>query len=314
MSLRLAPEAAALLAGAPPRPERHTQSVEENRHSLRAAAQVFAPGPALYAVEDHTLSTPTGQVPTRIYRAGPAAAAPALVYLHGGGWALGDLDTHDSICRNLAQDAGCTVVSVDYRQPPEHRFPAALDDAVGVLQALADGAAADLSIDAQRLAVGGDSAGGNLAAAAAQQVRGRVGLLHQVLFIPAVDARTDRWPSYREFASGTPLTRRDMDWYYDQYSADLGADVEDPRLSPIYAEDLTGLPSATVITAECDPLRDEGEAYARLLEHAGVPVRLRRYDGMFHPFVLYGARLDAAREAQQFAASRLRASLGLSGR
>ncbi|QFG70194.1 alpha/beta hydrolase [Ornithinimicrobium pratense] len=298
----LAPEAAALLASAPPRPERHTQSVEDNRRSLREAARLFAPGPELPEVRDCALATPVGDIPARIYRSGPGVSA-ALVYFHGGGWALGDLDTHDSICRNLAHDTVCTVISVDYRQPPEHRFPVALQDAVAAVAAVAE-QAPQLQVDRRRLAVGGDSAGGSLAAAAAQQLAAEVELAHQLLLIPALDARLARWPSYEEFASGTPLSRRDMEWYYEQYCPEPALD--DPRLSPLAARDLAGLPPATIVTAECDPLRDEGEAYADLLSRAQVPVELRRYKGMFHPFVLYGARLDAARDAQRYAASRLR--------
>lgn len=310
MSSRLAAEAAALLAAAPPRPERATQSVEDNRRSFRQAAETFAPGPAVHQVLDHELSTSDGPIPTRLYRTS-SLTAPALIYFHGGGWALGDLDTHDSICRSLAHDTGCTVISVDYRQPPEHPFPAAYEDAVAAVQGVV-GAAAELRIDPGRVAVGGDSAGGNLAAATAQALRGRDLIVHQLLLIPALDVRTDRWPSYSEFASGTPLSRADMHWYYEQYCGNERDLRADPRLSPMAASDLAGLPPATVVTAECDPLRDEGEAYAERLGRAGVPVTSRRFDGMFHPFVLYGARLTAARDAQRFAAVRLRSSF-LSG-
>ena len=275
----------------------------DNRRSFHQAAQVFAPGPSLHRVLDHTLRTPSGALPTRIYRSGPATA-PGLLYLHGGGWALGDLDTHDSICRSLAHDARCTVIAVDYRRPPEHRFPAALEDAIAAVHGVL-AVAPELRIDGHRLAIGGDSAGGNLAAATVQALRDERLLVHQLLFIPALDARIGRWPSYEEFASGTPLTRGDMEWYYEHYVGDLEALSADPRLSPLTVPDLRGLPPATIITAECDPLRDEGEAYAARLECANVPVSLRRYDGMFHPFVLYGSRLSAARAAQRFAAARL---------
>lgn len=308
MTLLLDPEAVALLAAAPPRPERHTQSVEANRRSLREAAGMFAPGPRLPEVRHGHLESSVGRIPVRLYRPRPGVG-PVLLYLHGGGWALGDLDTHDSICRHLADDSGCAVVSVDYRQPPEQRFPAALDDAVAAVRAVVD-KASELGIDPARVAVGGDSAGGNLAAAAAQQLRGEVDLAHQLLLIPVVDAHVGRWPSYAEFESGTPLSRRDMEWYLEQYCGGTPP-ADDPRLSPIVAHDLAGLPPATVVTAGCDPLRDEGEAYAERLAEAGVPVSLRRYDGMFHPFVLYGARLGAAREAQRFAAARLRESFDL---
>lgn len=304
MTIPLAPEAAELLASAPARPERWTQSVAGNRRSFHQAARVFAPGPSLHRVVDHTLPTPAGTLPARIYRAGPSTA-PGLVYLHGGGWALGDLDTHDSICRNLARDARCTVIAVDYRRPPEHRFPAALEDAIAAVHGVL-AVAPELRIDEHRLAIGGDSAGGNLAAATAQSLRDERLLVHQLLLIPALDARIGRWPSYEEFASGTPLTRRDMEWYYEQYRRGPEDLSTDPRLSPLTAPDLSGLPPATIITAECDPLRDEGEAYAARLDRADVPVSLRRYDGMFHPFVLYGARLAAARQAQRFAAERLK--------
>lgn len=302
MKIRLAPQAIALLAAAPPRPERHTQSVEDNRRSLQEAAELFAPGPKLYEVLDLSLPTELGDIPVRVYRPGPGNR-PVLVYLHGGGWALGNLDTHDSICRHLAHDASCTVVAVDYRQPPEHRFPAAVEDTIAAVRAVAE-AAAELQVDHRQLAIGGDSAGGNLAAVAAQQLVADMEIAHQLLLIPALDAHVGRWPSYQQFATGTPLSRRDMEWYYEQYCVEPAAD--DPRLSPLVVPNLSGLPPATIITAECDPLRDEGEAYADLLSRAGVPVELRRYDGMFHPFVLYGARLESAREAQRYAAARLR--------
>lgn len=299
----LAPEAAALLASAPARPPRHTQSVAENRAALRRTAQLFGPGTELWSVADETVEGRSDGIPVRVYRPGRETAL-ALVFAHGGGWALGDLDTHDALCRNLAFLSGCTVVSVDYRQPPEHPFPAAVHDVVDVVQGLLDNTAG-LGLDGALVAIGGDSAGGNLAAVAAQQLRRHERLVHQLLVMPALDARTEVWPSYQLYGTGLPLTREDMLWYLKQYGVQ-DVDPETPELSPLRQRDLTGLPPATIITAEADVLRDEAEAYAERLREAQVPTSLLRARGMFHTFILFADHLEAAREAQEFAARQLR--------
>lgn len=300
----LSAEARELLAAAPPRLPRAALSVAENRAGLLAQVPLFGVRPALHSVRDDLLGD--RDVPVRIYR--PAAGElPVVVYAHGGGWALGDLETHDALCANLAVGAGAVVIAVDYRRPPEHPFPAAVLDVHAVVSAIRD-LAPELRVDPARVAVAGDSAGGNLAAVVSQQVPAGT-LLHQALILPTLDTDFDVWPSYTQFATGEGLTRADMQWYLDQYTAGTGADPRDPRLAPYRLGDLTGLPPATILTAECDPLRDEGEAYADRLRSAGVPVALRRFAGMFHPFYFYRDALTAARDAQDFVSRRLRSAL-----
>jgi acetyl esterase len=302
----LSAEARALLAAAPPRPPRAALSVAENRAGLRDQIPLFGTGPDLFSVREAHVDVGGREVGVRVYRP-TGGELPVVVFAHGGGWALGDLDTHDGLCRHLAAAAGAVVMAVDYRRPPEHPFPAAVEDVLGVIRVLPRRAGL-LRIVPTRVAVAGDSAGGNLAAVAAQQLPAG-SLVHQALILPTLDTDLDAWDSYRWFATAEGLTRADMDWYFEQYTAGTGADLRDPRLAPYRLGDLTGLPPATILTAECDPLRDEGEAYARRLEAAGVPVLLRRFEGMFHPFYLYRDSLAAAREAQELVGQRLRTAL-----
>lgn len=289
------------------RPPRKTVSLEENRAGhARAIAYMGDPEP-LPVVRDLTVPGPAGDVPVRLYRPVADGTLPVLVYIHGGGWVLGSVETADRPCRNLAALTGCAVVSVDYRRAPEHPFPAALDDCRAVVRHVAEQPAA-YGVDPARIAVGGDSAGGNLAAVLAQEARhDGPPLRHQLLVYPVCD--TDMGTaSYREFASGFSMTAEDMQYYFDAYLA--GHDPTDVRVAPARATDLSGLCSATVITGECDVLRDEGEAYARAMEAAGVAVRRRRFEGMFHPFWPLVSVLPAAREAQRYAAEGLRAAFG----
>jgi len=307
----LAPEAREYLetTKANERPPRSTLTPEENRAGhARAIAYMGEPEP-LPVVRDLTVPGPAGDVPVRLYRPVAGGTLPVLVYLHGGGWVLGSVDTSDRPCRNLAALTGCAVVSVDYRRAPEHPFPAALEDARAAVRHVAAEPSA-YGADPERIAVGGDSAGGNLAAVLAQEAR-RSGprLRHQLLVYPVCDTDTEGPGSYREFATGFSMTRDDMLYYFDNYLA--GHDPEDVRVAPAREADLSGLCSATVITAECDVLRDEGEAYARAMEAAGVSVRHRRFAGMFHPFWPLAGVLPAAREAQRYAAEGLRAAFGL---
>jgi acetyl esterase len=241
----------------------------------------------------------------RVYRPSLDPALPGVVYAHGGGWVLADLELHDATCRDLAAGSGAAVVSVDYRKAPEHPFPAAFDDCRAVTEALLAGA---FGVDGSRVAVAGDSAGGNLAAALALDLRDRPSptghhLVHQVLIYPLVDARIGRTPSYARFADGFFLTARDMAYFVDSYAR--GADPRDPRLSPAAAADPAGLPPATVVLAEADPLVDEGRAYAERLRAAGVPVELRVYPGQVHPFVALGQIIGDAHEARRYIAGRL---------
>lgn len=286
------------------RPPRHTLTPAENREGMRLTIPYQGDQVPVARVEDRTVPGPGGEIPVRAYApVDGAEPLPTLVYFHGGGWVVGGLDESDRTCRNLASQAGCVVVSVAYRLAPEHPFPAAVDDSVAVTQHVADHPEA-YGVDPERIAVGGDSAGGNLAAVVAQLARSDgPRLCHQLLIYPVVDTDLDT-PTYREFAEGYYLTRADMEYYLDHYLPH--GDRTDPRVAPLRAADLSGLPPATLVAAECDVLRDEGEAYARALAAAGVPVAARRFDGMFHPFFVLAGVLDPARDAQAWAAERLR--------
>jgi acetyl esterase len=201
---------------------------------------------------------------------------------------LGNLDSHDGVCRDIANAAECTVISVDYRLAPEAKFPAAVDDSIAAARWIHDNAA-DLGIDRTRLAVGGDSAGGNLSAVVALHARDNSGLKLklQVLIYPSTDM-SGEYPSYKEFAEQLPLTRVTMDWFVDLYHNNRARDVGDWRASPLHAKSLAGLPPAFIITAAMDPLRDEGEEFARALLAADVPVEVKRFDGQIHGFLTMG--------------------------
>ena len=231
------------------------------------------------------------------------------MYAHGGGWVICDLELHDATCRDIAALSDAVVVSVDYRKAPEHPFPAAFDDCLAVTEALLNGG---FGVDGTRVAVAGDSAGGNLAAALALHLRDTPSatghhLLHQVLIYPVTNAHIGRTASYARFADGFFLTARDMAYFADLYAA--GADRADTRLSPAAATSLAGLPPATVVLAEADPLVDEGRDYAQRLRDAGNDVDLRVYSGQVHPFVALGAVIGDARSARQHIGRRLHAAL-----
>ncbi|MFV2174462.1 alpha/beta hydrolase [Actinomadura sp. LOL_016] len=261
----------------------------------------------LPVVDDLVVRGPDGPVPVRLYRPVAAGRLPALVYLHGGGWVLGGVENVDGMCRDLAADAGCAVLSVGYRLAPEHPFPAAVDDAWAVVAA-AVRRPERYGIRPEAVAVAGDSAGGNLAAAVALLARDRgVPLAHQLLVYPVTDTARDT-PSWREYGAGYGLDAATLACFMDLYRG--GADPRDPRLAPLRAPDLRGVAPATVITAECDILRDEGEAYARRLAESGVPVELRRYDGVVHSFFLLPDMFDAGAEAVAYAVARLRTAFG----
>ena len=282
------------------------------RQVMKMLAAADGPPEAVASVEDAVAAGPAGPIPLRVYRpAGTDAGAfplPMLVWYHGGGWVIGDLDTADSTCRKLANRSGALVISVDYRLAPEHPAPAPLDDSWAALRWVA-GAAAELGGDSSRLAVGGDSAGGNLAALLAVRARddGRPSLRHQLLVYPATDL-TMSYPSHVENGDGYLLTNEATAWFLSHY---LGpdADPKDPAISPLFTDDLSGVANASIITAELDPLRDEGEAYAARLRDSGVAVHLRRYDGMVHGFFQLGGVTPVADSAVSEAASRLRAAL-----
>jgi acetyl esterase len=259
-------------------------------------------------VENRSVPGPDGPVPVRIYwpQTAPPAPLPALVYFHGGGWVICDLDTHDPTCRAITNNVGCVVVSVDYRLAPEHKVPAAAEDAYTATH-WAAGNATDLGVDATRIAVGGDSAGGNLTAAVALMARDRHApeLVFQLMVYPVTDIIAMDTPSYRDNGEGYFLTTAAMGWYRHQYLTDL-SEASHPYASPLHADDLSGLPPALVITAELDPLRDEGEAYASRLRASGVPAVASRYDGVFHGFFSLGNLLDAAKQANDEAYAALR--------
>ncbi len=238
-----------------------------------------------------------------------ASPLPLVLFLHGGGWVTCDLDSHDATCRALANASGCKVVALDYRLAPEHKFPAGLNDCDAALRWLA-GHATQLGIDARRIAVAGDSAGGNLAASLTLMARDRGGppITFQLLVYPVTNHAFDT-ASYRTYAEGHLLTREGMRWNWNHYLPDA-ATGQDPLASPLLAADLHGLPPALVITAECDPLCDESEAYAKRLADAGVPVELKRYDGMLHAFFTMGQVFDEGRAAVAFAGAALRRALG----
>jgi acetyl esterase len=228
-----------------------------------------------------------------VYRPEGEGPFPTVVFFHGGGWVIGDLDTHDNMARNVCRGARAVVIAVDYRLAPEHPFPAAAEDCVAAARWVA-AHTAELGGD-DRLAVAGDSAGGNLAAVAAQALHADgTPLVAQFLIYPAVDAEGE-YPSRVENAKGYFLEQPTMDWFYGHY-AGAWDDAKDPRLSPLHA-DLSGLPPAVIVTAEFDPLRDEGEAYGAALEKAGVSADVRRYDGMIHGFFDMGTISPAAQAA-----------------
>jgi acetyl esterase len=276
-------------------PSAPTATAAELRESVRRRSALL-PKEDVASVRDHRVAVADGAITVRVFTPRGPAPLPVLVYYHGGGWVSGDLDTHDAICRTLANAAHCVVASVDYRCAPEHVFPAAAEDSYAATRWVVDHAR-DLGVDPGRVAVGGDSAGGNLAAAVALMARDRGGpaLSFQVLIYPVTDAAFDT-ASYRQNAEGYQLTSAGMQWYWDQYAPKPG-DRANPYAAPMRATSLAGLPPALVITAEYDPLRDEGEAYARRLVDAGVRVTQTRYPGAIHAFFRMTNVLDMARAA-----------------
>jgi len=260
--------------------------------------------------ENKLVPTPTGGVPIRIYT--PVAAGadpmPALIFFHGGGFVIGGIETHDGVCRMMANEGGFRVVSVDYRLAPENKFPAAFDDAFAALAWVAQNAA-EIGVDANRIAVGGDSAGGALAAEVAQAAKAKGGLpvAAQMLLFPVVQVG-DETNSLREFAIGYFLEKETLDWFYSSYLPP-GADRNDPKISPLRAKDLSGLPPAFIMLGGFDPLHDEGMQYADKLRAAGVRVQVADYSDMVHCFIYLQAVLPQAHEALTAAAKAVAALL-----
>ncbi len=262
-------------------------------------ASIQASGGAVVPVgetRELTLPGPAGDLAARLYRPSGEGPFPVLLYLFGGGWTLGTLDTCDGVCRQICADTSCMVMSVQYRRAPEHTFPAAPEDCYAAISWLAENAAS-LGGDPLRLGVGGDSSGGNLTAAVTQMARERGGpsLRCQVLVYPNTDYRADT-PSRREIDDPAMFNRHSVDWYWGHYLADP-EDGDNPFASPLRAKSLSDLPPALVISAEYDPLRDEAEAYAHRMREDGVRVELTRYDGMTHGFFTMSGVLDDARTA-----------------
>ena len=275
-------------------PQLHEMSVAQARELILGMVALAGEPESIARIENRTVPGPAGQIPVRIYTPVGTAPFPVLVYFHGGGWVIGNLDTHDGICRSLANRVGCLVVSVDYRLAPEHRFPAAPEDCYAATRWLAEHAGS-LGGDKGRIAVGGDSAGGNLAAVVALMARDRGGpkLAFQLLVYPATDTDFET-RSYRENSEGYFLSRADMVWFWNHY-APRDEDRRNPYAAPLRAASLRGLPPALVITAEFDPLCDDGNAYAARLREDGVPVRLSQQDGLIHGFFQMGAVIDRGR-------------------
>jgi acetyl esterase len=302
--MALHPQAVSLLAlmeanGDPPLDSGTPEQARATR-----AARLRPPTEDVHRISD----LDAGGVPARLYRPNDRPGLGLLVYLHGGGWVIGDLESHDNVCRSLANGSGHAVLSVDYRLAPEHPFPAGLEDCVAALR-WAHEHAAELGCRPDRLAIGGDSAGANLAAVVANI--GVAPLAFQLLVYPVTDC-TRSCPSYDDNAEGYFLTKRAMGWFIDHYLSGGQGRPDDPRVSPLFASDtaLAGGPPALVITAEYDPLRDEGDAYAARLQAAGVPTSHVRFGGMFHGFFSLPDFVDDGAAANALAAAALGKALG----
>ncbi len=284
-------------------PPNHTVSPEQARENGKMRAR--AAGPEVIKVEDRLIAGSGPAIPVRIYTPAGPGPFPVLVWFHGGGWVVGDLDSADGTARHLTVGAGCVTVSVDYRLAPETKFPGPADDCYDATVWAAQHAA-QINGDPSRIAVGGDSAGSNLAAAVSLMARDRGGpaLTFQLLVYPVTE-RNFTTVSYQQNAEGYLLSRAGMEWYWDHYLDDA-AQALNPYAAPLQAKDFSNLPAALVITAEFDPLCDEGEAYAQRLQAAGVATTCSRYDGMIHGFFGMSAVLDKGKQAIDQAAAALR--------
>lgn len=277
------------------------------REGYRALSALLGPLPEVGNVQDRTIEGPDGPLRLRVYMPKTGAGPhPVLLYMHGGGWVIGDLDTHDRECRTLCNDTPCVVVALDYRLAPEHPYPAAVHDTWAALQWVARNAS-ELGGDPKRLAVGGDSAGGNLAAIAALRARdaGGPALRAQLLVYPSVAGALLIYPSHSENATAPFLPLDSMRYFRGHYLGDVEA-TQDPEVAPIHAASHSNLPPALIITAEFDPLRDEGRAYAEKLKEAGVDVRLIEYAGMPHMFFQLSPVLEEGKAALRESAELLR--------
>ncbi|MFO1117050.1 MAG: alpha/beta hydrolase [Beijerinckiaceae bacterium] len=304
------PDAQNLLAmlKAAGRPPLTSLSPEEARAAYLAGRVLLQPDlPQVAELKDMSAPGPHGDVPLRFYRGAtaPATNAPALLFAHGGGWVIGDRDSHDYVCRKLANDAACVVVSIDYRLGPEHKFPMAIEDSLAATQWLAK-EASSLGVDPKRLAVGGDSAGGNISAVLALLARDGIApaVVFQLLLYPAVDMNMDA-PSFARIPDDYPLSPSVARWFRDHYMSDTKQHT-DWRASPLHAESHHGVAPAFVLTARHDPLCDEGAAYAKKLEDAGVRVWQLDMNDQLHGFLTWGKMVRAADAALEMAAATLR--------
>lgn len=318
------PEVGALLDEliAAGRPSSRTLPLPDGRRNFDEMIDPLTDRPEVGAVEDRTIPVPTPHppphppfasplhrdVPVRIYRPAEPARAGVSVFFHGGGWVFGDLESHDGVCRSLTRNSGITTVAVHYRRAPEHPFPAALDDAVGVVRWLA-AHGREIGVDARPLAVVGDSSGANLAAAVSLVLRdeGDSPVAFQALLYPNTDPAMDT-ESYQENADDPFLSKDEMIWYWAQYGD--GKAPDDPRAALSMATDLRGLPPTYLLTAGFDPLRDEGRAFGEALRRAGVPVQGSEYQDMPHGFLLFAGRLSRAQEGLSEIADAIVAGLG----
>ncbi len=288
----------------PSAPKLSELSPEQARAGFAALTALQGEPEAVASTEDRRIPGPGGDIPVRIYRPSNDTGLPVLMYFHGGGWVIMDVDTHDPLCRALANAAGCAVVSVDYRLAPEAKYPAASEDCYAATKWVAENAAS-LAFDASRLALGGDSAGGHLTAVVAQMARDKGGpaIVYQVLHCPVTNYDYST-PSYADNADGYMLTREGMEWFWDHYLENPSQGAE-PYASPLRG-DLRGLPPALVQTAEFDPLRDEGAAYAAKLKEAGVETVYHQYDGLIHDCFLFFGVVQGGRANIDEAATHLR--------
>jgi acetyl esterase len=300
-------------AQASPAPPPGSQPIEEFRAAMDAFKPLGFDPPELHEVRDETLRPEhPSEVRVRIYDPGGDGARPVLVWAHGGSWVRCNLETHDPMLRVVAKRSGCIVVSVDYRLAPEHVFPAALDDVYGAVRWVSDHAS-EIGGDPDRIAVGGDSSGGNLAAAVAilARMHGDFELSRQVLLLPVLDA-TFKSESWRELGQGYLLTREQLEWAIGQYAPGVGR--RDSLLSPLHAERFDDLSPALIVTGECDPLRDEGEAFASRLSAAGVEVEHRRVPGLIHHAMLVPKVIDLGARVVEETADAIGTALGPDGR
>ena len=294
-------------------PKLHEIGPQAARAAMRAS--VFRGGDTpIGRIENRSVPGPAGDVPVRVYTplGENAAVLPGLIFYHGGGFVIGDLDSHDDLSRCLANGSGCRVVSIDYRLAPEHPFPAAVEDCFAATKYIA-AHASEFGIDPKRLAVSGDSAGGNLAAVVCQLAKTEGGphIVFQLLIYPVTQlGAAAETASMRENAKGYFLEKDSMDWFTRLYAPDMSF-RSDPRLSPLLCTDLAGLPPAYVVTAGFDPLRDEGKAYADKLDAAGVAVTYVNYPGMVHGFFSMRGLIPKAREAVSAAAAAVKESVAV---